>query len=399
MGAAQKSGRPQKMSTNIDTASALRHAQLLFQQNQPGLALKVLLEAESAGAKDPVLYLNIGLARRLMGDYHGALQSIEQSLTFNPYDFVALLSKGKLLELLGQARLAAKTYENALKIAPRDSDLPPAIKEAAGAARDFVSGAKRNFLQHLRGATETIRREFTDQDLTRFDECLEIFSGMKTSYVHEGSLLNFPRLPALPFFPREHFPWLAKLEAATPEIRRELIERLREDQDRFRPYIQVPAGEPLNQWVDLNQSPSWSTLFLWKDGVKQDAASKCPATMSVLGELPLAYQGNLAPTAMFSALAPRTRIPAHTGSTNVRLIVHLPLVLPPHCGFRVGNETRSWKMGEAWVFDDTINHEAWNDSDELRVILIFDVWNPLLTEAELVLVKSLLAASSSYRPS
>lgn len=386
------------MPTKPESALALNQAQILFQQNQPGLALKVLLEAEAAGAKDQILYMNIGLARRLMGDYKGALEALDQALAFNPYDFIALLSKGKLLELVGQSRLAAKIYENALKIAPRDAELPPAIKEASAAARDFVAGAKQNYLRHLKEATEATRSEFGNEDLSRFDECLQIFSGMKTNYVHEGSLLNFPRLPAIPFFSRRHFPWLERLEAATPDIRQELMARLREDQDRFRPYIQVPAGEPLNQWVDLNQSPSWSTLFLWKDGVKHDVASKCPRTMSLLDELPLAFQAGLAPTAMFSALAPRTRIPAHTGSTNVRLIVHLPLVLPPDCGFRVGNETRQWKMGEAWVFDDTINHEAWNDSDELRVILIFDVWNPLLTEAELALVKSLLSASASYRP-
>jgi aspartyl/asparaginyl beta-hydroxylase (cupin superfamily) len=66
----------------------------------------------------------------------------------------------------------------------------------------------------------------------------------------------------------------------------------------------------------------------------------------------------------------------------VRLLCHLPLVLPGNCRFRVGNETREWKMGEAFVFDDTIEHEAWNDSDQMRAVLIFDVWNPLLTQEE-----------------
>jgi aspartyl/asparaginyl beta-hydroxylase (cupin superfamily) len=85
---------------------------------------------------------------------------------------------------------------------------------------------------------------------------------------------------------------------------------------------------------------------------------------------------------MFSILEPRTRIPPHTGTSNVRLTVHLPLVVPPGCGFRVGAETREWREGEAWAFDDTIEHEAWNDSDQPRAILIIDAWNPLLTEAE-----------------
>ena len=65
-----------------------------------------------------------------------------------------------------------------------------------------------------------------------------------------------------------------------------------------------------------------------------------------------------------------------------RLVLHLPLIVPEDCGFRVGGETRSWREGEAWIFDDTINHEAWNDSDKPRAILICDVWNPYLSVAE-----------------
>ena len=93
---------------------------------------------------------------------------------------------------------------------------------------------------------------------------------------------------------------------------------------------------------------------------------------------------------------PTTHIPPHTGSTNARLLVHLPLILPGPARFRVGNELRSWRMGEAWAFDDTIEHEAWNDADQLRVILIFDVWNPLLTEAERDLVTAMMLAKRDF---
>jgi aspartyl/asparaginyl beta-hydroxylase (cupin superfamily) len=84
----------------------------------------------------------------------------------------------------------------------------------------------------------------------------------------------------------------------------------------------------------------------------------------------------------FSRLEPRTRIPAHTGSSNTRLTVHIPLIIQPDCGFRVGSEVRIWELGKALIFDDTIEHEAWNDSDQPRVVMIFDIWNPLLTAAE-----------------
>jgi aspartyl/asparaginyl beta-hydroxylase (cupin superfamily) len=62
--------------------------------------------------------------------------------------------------------------------------------------------------------------------------------------------------------------------------------------------------------------------------------------------------------------------------------VHLPLIVPENCGFRVGGETRQWRPGQAFAFDDTIEHEAWNNSSEVRAILMLDVWNPYLSEIE-----------------
>ena len=122
--------------------------------------------------------------------------------------------------------------------------------------------------------------------------------------------------------------------------------------------------------------------------MRQDAnLAACPRSAELLASLPLLDIAGKAPSVMFSVLAPRTRIPAHHGSSNVRVTVHLPLIVPPGCGFRVGGETREWREGKAWAFDDTIEHEAWNDSDQPRIILILDAWNPYLTEAERAAVR------------
>ena len=103
-----------------------------------------------------------------------------------------------------------------------------------------------------------------------------------------------------------------------------------------------------------------------------------------------------APTVLFSILSPKTHIPPHSSVTNARLVVHLPLIAPENCRFRVGNETRDWHYGKAWVFDDTIEHEAWNDSDHLRVIMMIDIWNPYLTAAERDLVSVLLKTEQDW---
>jgi aspartyl/asparaginyl beta-hydroxylase (cupin superfamily) len=96
---------------------------------------------------------------------------------------------------------------------------------------------------------------------------------------------------------------------------------------------------------------------------------------------------------MFSLLAPGAHIPPHAGVANTRLVCHLPLIVPPGCWFRAGAETRPWEVGKAWIFDDTIEHEALNPSDSPRVILIVDTWHPGLSENERAAVAAVMAAT------
>jgi aspartyl/asparaginyl beta-hydroxylase (cupin superfamily) len=110
----------------------------------------------------------------------------------------------------------------------------------------------------------------------------------------------------------------------------------------------------------------------------------------------MAEIAGLCPNAMFSALAPRTRIPPHNGETNARAIIHLPLIVPEKCRYRVGYDQREWQFGRILAFDDTIEHEAVNDSDDLRVVLIFDVWNPFLEPAEREMVLAMTAYARTF---
>ncbi len=186
------------------------------------------------------------------------------------------------------------------------------------------------------------------------------------------------------------------MEAATDEIREEFI-RVLETEDGFTPYITYPPDVPHNQWAQLNNSPAWSAFHLFKMGERIETnAAKCPATMKVLAGAPQPDMPGRTPSAMFSLLKPHTHIPPHNGVTNARLVVHLPLIVPQGCRFRVGNETREWVPGKAWVFDDTVEHEAWNDSDKLRVVLIFDIWHPHLTVAERSLVTALTQGLNAF---
>jgi len=154
---------------------------------------------------------------------------------------------------------------------------------------------------------------------------------------------------------------------------------------------------PLRQWKELNHSRRWSAYFLCNQGrIEEPHLERCRRTAAVLARVPQVDIPGRGPTAFFSILDAHTRIPPHTGVTNTRVTVHLPLIVPPGCGFRVGGETREWQVGTGWVFDDTIEHEAWNDSDVPRAILIFDVWNPELTPLERDLVRETTVALSKY---
>ena len=159
------------------------------------------------------------------------------------------------------------------------------------------------------------------------------------------------------------------------------------------PYIQYADYLPLDQWRPLNNNRDWTAVHLLQNGKQIEAnARHCPGTLELLENFDQPQIAGASPNAMFSLLAPGTAIPPHVGVNNTRLVCHLPLVVPEGCWFRVGAETRFWKRGEAFVFDDTIEHEAMNPSEQLRIVFIFDVWRPQLSAIEREGVTALVAS-------
>ena len=354
-------------------------------------AVALLTQAAAADPKNPIVPLNLSAAYRALGDGPNEAEALTKALTIDPYFFPALLARGMYLERIGDRRQAARTYKDVLTIAPAEPE--DWMKKPLQRAREIVDENIAALNSHLEKRLSTI----SGTRSARFDECKDIMIGAKKPFVAQPLMLNFPRLPAIPFFERKDFPWLAGIEAATASIRDELLVLLREDAKAFGAYVNHPIDAPLNQWAELNRSPRWSAYFLWKDGARiDDHCAQCPRTAAAVEALPLANVPGSAPVAFFSTLAPKTLIPPHTGVTNTRLVVHIPLIVPDGCWFRVGNEKREWRPGEALIFDDTIEHEAWNGSDQLRAILIFDIWNPHLDEAERAAVCALLEGYREY---
>jgi aspartyl/asparaginyl beta-hydroxylase (cupin superfamily) len=235
-----------------------------------------------------------------------------------------------------------------------------------------------------------------DRSTRRFRDSIDILTGAKKIFFQEPRQFFLPELPHVQFHERSAFPWLDKLEAATADIRAELVEVMKEDA-AFKPYMVENPRQPKTGYLGLLNNPAWSSFYLWKQGeLVEENAKRCPKTVAALADVPFALVPKRSPSAMFSLLRPGARIPPHTGEMNTRLICHLPLIVPSGCTFRVGNEVRAWVEGKAFVFDDTIEHEAFNGSNEIRVVLLFEVWRPDLSEDERRYVLEMFKAIDDY---
>ena len=368
-----------------------------LQSGNPAVARELLERATRQDAGNAALWMNLATSLRaldLRAEEESALQAV---LKLEPRHLLALLQKAELLVRQGKPKAAAGVYNNALQTIPPNARLPSALREALNRAVAAVRANDAAIAAHLEANLTAIRASHSASELDRAEHGLAAFLGRRRIYHPQPTFLHVPKLPEYEFFARADFPWLAEFEAATDEIRAECERALREDTTGVVPYIQHPDGVPLDQWAELNKSRRWSAFFLWRDGKRIDAhADRCPKTAALLAKAPVADIPGYAPTAFFSILDRKSHIPPHSGVTNSRLIVHLPLVVPSDCRFRVGSETREWKTREAWVFDDTIEHEAWNDSDVPRAILIFDTWHPALTGAERELIRTAVPAIKEY---
>jgi aspartyl/asparaginyl beta-hydroxylase (cupin superfamily) len=334
------------------------------------------------------IWFNLYQAHDLAGDAEGGMASLDRALEVDPYYVPAILMKADLLHRLGRTDEATAMFRAILAVDPNPDALPEPARRALASGILLVEAEDAARAAAIAGPLAAVRAAFPDADLDRAMAYAEQRTGRRKVYVQQPIGGHFPYLPAIEYFAPALFPWFAALEAKTEEIREELLAVLSAPGETLRPYVAFDATQPVNQWAELNNSPRWSAFFFWEDGVRHAAnCARCPATAALLETLPLLDLPGKGPTAMFSILEPGTRIPPHTGSNNVRTTVHLPLIVPDGCGLRVGAETRTLEAGRAWAFDDTIEHEAWNESDVPRAILILDTWNPLLTEAERAAVR------------
>jgi len=360
-------------------------------------ARDLLEQAVRIDGSDLGLWMDLAACRRGMQDLAGALEAVQAALAIEPRAYMALLMKATLLERTGAPHQAGEAYGIALTQVPPVDRLPPQARAATEHAREVHARYQAAMAGALLDGVGPMKARASGPDARRMQAFVDQLSGRRKVYHQAPVQFHYPNLPEIEFLDREDTPWLADFEARTPDIIEELAGVLREDAGQLEPYVDYPPGTPLDQWAELNRSPRWSGYHLLLNGERvEEHCRRCPRTLDAIAMLPQPRVAGRSPAAMFSVLQPRTRIPPHHGISNTRLVLHLPLVVPPDCGFRVGNETRQWKVGEAWVFDDTIEHEAWNNSDQVRTILICDLWNPRLSEDERAMIAQVMAAMDDF---
>jgi aspartyl/asparaginyl beta-hydroxylase (cupin superfamily) len=377
-----------------DYEGLVRSANEALRQRDVETARTLFRQSADARPSDARAWYGLAQACRSLGDDVGQVTSLDRLLEANPNHVGGLIMKADHFARTGDGRAAHSFYEAAL--ARAGPDLPFELRAEVQRARQESQRYARSYEGHLRDALADAGYDKA-RSSPRFGRCLDMLFGRSQIFLQSPTAFYFPELPQRQFYERAEFPWLAALEARTDVIREELVGVLADEARIFSPYVQSVGNRPRRDYGDLLDNPGWSAFYLVRSGeVVEEAAQRCPGTLKALGDAPLTDAPGRTPSVLFSLLRPGVRIPPHTGYTNARLICHLPLIVPEGCGLRVGNETRGWTEGEALIFDDSIEHEAWNSSAKPRVVLLFDIWRPEMTDEERKLVAATLAAVGSY---
>ena len=353
-----------------------------LQQGRAGEARARLEQLTGAGSANPLSWLLLAIACRAAQDLDAEEAAVDRLLQFDPRSIRGLIMKADCRAAAGDQGAARQYFRTALGLAETTAVPSDAVGEVEH-ARQALSELEEEF--HAKRGRMMTRRGFPPESWSpRFRHALELAAGKRRQYFQRPTVFTYPELPQIQYYDPADFDWSAKVEAQTATVRAELVEVLKQGTDNFRPYIQASDGDVrLDANKALVENRDWSAVFLCENGRPDEALiERCPRTWEAVNQAPLAKIPGFGPTVMFSLLKAGARIEPHTGMFNTRLVCHLPLIVPSKCTFRVGNDVREWKEGKLFVFDDTIEHEAWNDSSEDRVVLIFDIWRPELSEQE-----------------
>ncbi len=254
--------------------------------------------------------------------------------------------------------------------------IPPEVVTAFRSARLDDFAGLRDVLEEV-DRLPTVRRGLESLGIESiFEVPTRRVAKIRSPYTDPLQLPAYyiPGVPARTFYDPAEFPWVKPLEDAFPAIRDELLGVLDREGRGFKAYMSE-AHQRL---------AGWNTFNFFSYGKRFDEnCALCPQTAAVIESLPRFERDHI----MFSALNPHSHIPPHTGPMNGIMRGHLPLVVPPGCYIKVGNDERTWQEGKVLVFDDSFVHEVWNHSDRVRIVLFLNFWHPCFSAEEIAVLE------------
>jgi len=367
------------------------------------LALTLLKRAAAVDGGQALTCFHLARAHAAAFELDSAAAAYAAALAREPKLYAARLHLAELHEKRGDTMRAVLTYARALNDAQAEgrwlnaATTSAALQGAVNHAQQFVRERRLAAFAEL---VEPFARQYGRGALRRVEQAIRIHLHLEQPVFpdprQKPTFLFFPGLPTTPYLDKSLIPEIEDLEAATPEIRAELLALLPSATGRERVFHTGELEEA--NLRGLAEPPSWNGYYFFRYGERRtDNCAACPITAAALDALPLARVPGHGPEVLYSVFSPGTHLLPHCGVTNTRVTSHLPLLIPEDCALRVGGEEHHWREGEVVVFDDTYEHEAWNHSSRTRVVMIFDMWNPFLTLTERAVLSDLTIAMGEFR--
>ena len=377
---------------------ALRAATLLTSGNAQA-AVDALLPAARAADAPYEVTSGLAICQIAVGDRAGAIGNFKRALDQKPDEFALRLVYAECLEQLGDGATALQQMFRAVNDAQKrgqwlnDASTPPPLRDRVKRAMNRIDQGRDALFTSVLAPFVS---KFGPVAIQRVTAALGVYLGthapVNPDPRQRPKFLWVTGAPATPFYPASHFDWYAELEAATAGIRAELLDVLNRPAGLM-PFLDIPDKAAEDAYLGGDpQGRAWDAFFFHRHGKAfPEHLALCPYTAAALDKVPLTRITDHAPEVLFSVLAPHTHIKPHHGVTNTRVVTHLPLIIPEgDCKLVVGGEEHAWQEGRCVTFDDTFLHEAWNRTDQRRVVLILDTWNPDLTEPEQIALRELV---------
>ncbi|XP_055142237.1 aspartyl/asparaginyl beta-hydroxylase isoform X16 [Symphalangus syndactylus] len=334
----------------------------------------------------PADLLKLSLKRRsdrqqFLGHMRGSLLTLQRLVQLFPNDTSLKNDLGVGYLLIGDNDNAKKVYEEVLSVTPNDG--------FAKVHYGFILKAQNKIAESIPYLKEGIESGDPGTDDGRFyfhlgDAMQRV--GNKEAYkwyelghkrghfasVWQRSLYNVNGLKAQP--------WWTPKETGYTELVKSLERNWKLIRDEGLAVMDKAKGLFLPEDENLREKGDWSQFTLWQQGRRNENACKgAPKTCTLLEKFP-ETTGCRRGQIKYSIMHPGTHVWPHTGPTNCRLRMHLGLVIPKEgCKIRCANETKTWEEGKVLIFDDSFEHEVWQDASSFRLIFIVDVWHPELT--------------------